>query len=258
MARRVIEKISRTRCPLRRSLMLFLAAVVLALSACNERNDAERPREQPLQVTRQPTMGGTYRRPLANDPSSLDPAKQVDLYAIAVAKQIFDGLVEFDSHLNVMPGLAQSWSASRDGLEWLFHLQQGVQFHSGREMSADDVVYSLSRLLDPTVGAHRSNVLDKVKGAADFSGWHNKQRQWDQGDRSLYRTDLPLRALSRLHQQPWHGGYLYRSPGGSPAHGCRLCHRARGYWPLSLRAVGSGARDRPRSQRALFSRPTSS
>jgi peptide/nickel transport system substrate-binding protein len=168
MARRVIEKISRTRCPLRWFLALSLAGVTLALSACNEWNDAERPREQPAQVTRQPTMGGTYRRPLANDPSTLDPAMEVDLYTVAVAKQIFDGLVEFDSHLNVMPGLAQSWSASRDGLEWSFNLHQGVQFHSGREMTADDVVYSLSRLLDPAVGATRSNVLDKVKGAATF------------------------------------------------------------------------------------------
>jgi oligopeptide transport system substrate-binding protein len=168
MACRVIEKISRTRCPLCCFLALSLAGVALALSACNEWNDAERPREQPSQATRQPTIGGIYRRPLANDPSTLDPAKQVDQYTVAVAKQIFDGLIEFDSHLNVMPGLAQSWSASRNGLEWSFNLHQGVEFHSGREMTADDVVYSLSRLLDPTVGATRSNVLDKVKGAAAF------------------------------------------------------------------------------------------
>jgi len=174
MARRVIERISRTRCSLRWFLALSLAGVTLALSACNEWNDAERPREQPSQVTRQPTIGGTYRRPLANDPSTLDPVKLVDQYTVSVAKQIFDGLVEFDSHLNVMPGLAQSWSASRDGLEWSFNLHQGVQFHSGREMNADDVVYSLSRLLDPTVGAPRSNVLEKVKGAAEFQAGTTK------------------------------------------------------------------------------------
>ena len=74
----------------------------------------------------------------------------------------------FDAHLNVVPALAQSWSASRDGLVWTFHLRKGVQFHNGREMSAEDVVYSLSRLLDPAVGSRNSPLLDKVKGAAEF------------------------------------------------------------------------------------------
>jgi oligopeptide transport system substrate-binding protein len=167
-ARRVIEKVSQTIRPSRWLIAFSLAVVTLAISACSERNEAERPREQPSQATRRPSVGGTYRRPLGNDPASIDPAKLVDSYATTVSKQIFDTLVEFDSHLNVMPALAQSWSASRDGLVWTFNLHQGVQFHNGREVSAEDIVYSLSRLLDPAVGSHRSDVLDKVQGAAEF------------------------------------------------------------------------------------------
>jgi oligopeptide transport system substrate-binding protein len=168
MARCVIETISRISRHIRWLTALSLAAVTLAISACSERNDAERPRGQPSQAPQKPTVGGTYRRPLANDPASIDPAKLVDLYAVAVANQIFDSLVEFDGHLNVIPGLAQSWSASRDGLIWTFALHKGVQFHNGREMNAEDVVYSLSRLLDPAVRSPRSWLLNKVKGAAEF------------------------------------------------------------------------------------------
>jgi len=167
-ARRVIEKILQTSRCLRWFIALSLAGVALAISGCSERKEAEGPREQPSQVMQRPSVGGTYRRPLANDPTSLDPAMLVDLYAAAVANQIFEGLVEFDSHLNVMPALAQSWSASRDGLVWIFNLHKGVQFHNGRELSAEDVVYSLSRLLDPTVHSPRSWFLNKVKGAAQF------------------------------------------------------------------------------------------
>jgi peptide/nickel transport system substrate-binding protein/oligopeptide transport system substrate-binding protein len=98
----------------------------------------------------------------------VDPAQIADIYAVAVATQIFDSLVEFDARLNILPALAQSWSASRDGLVWTFNLRKGVRFHNGREMNADDVVYSLSRLLDPAVGSRRSWFLDKVKGAAAF------------------------------------------------------------------------------------------
>ena len=143
-------------------------AVALAISACNEQNETKRPRDALSQVEGVPAIGGTYRRPLGQDPSSLDPAKIVELYGVAVANQIFDGLVAFDAHLNVVPALAQSWSASRDGLVWTFHLRKGVQFHTGREMHAEDVVYSLSRLLDPAVGSRSGPLLDKVKGAAEF------------------------------------------------------------------------------------------
>jgi oligopeptide transport system substrate-binding protein len=171
---RGIEKISQTSRHLRQFIALSLAAVTLTLSACSEQHEAEKPREHPSQVTRVPTVGGTYRRPLGNDPATLDPAKLVDLYASEVVTQIFDGLIGFDSHLNVIPALAQSWSASRDGLIWTFNLHKGVHFHNGHEMSAEDVVYSLSRLLDPSVGSHRSNVFEKVRGAAEFQAGTTK------------------------------------------------------------------------------------
>jgi len=167
--RRVIAKLSQASRPSRWFIRLsLLVAVTLAISACSEQNETKQPREDSSQVTQAPAVGGTYRRPLANDPSSLDPAKIVDSYGVAVANQIFDSLVEFDAHLNVVPALAQSWSASRDGLVWTFHLRKGVQFHNGREVSAEDIVYSLSRLLDPAVGSSSSPLLDKVKGAAEF------------------------------------------------------------------------------------------
>ena len=199
-----------------------------------------------------PAIGGTYRRPLAQDPSSLDPAKIADLYGVAVANQIFDGLVAFDAHLNVVPALAQSWSASRDGLVWTFHLRKGVQFHNGREMNAEDVVYSLSRLLDPAVGSRSSPLLDKVKGAAEFRAGTTKVLEGIKASRSLYRRGFPLRALRPLHQHPGHGPYIYSAPGRSRAVGSGLWNGACGHWSLSLRAMGAGTGDPSRDQQALF------
>jgi oligopeptide transport system substrate-binding protein len=168
-ARHVIAKLSQIwRASHRFAELSLLVAVALTISACGEQNETNRPREPSPERTPTPVIGGTYRRPLADDPSSLDPARIVDSYGVSVANQIFDGLVEFDSHLNVVPALAQAWSASRDGLVWTFHLRKGVQFHNGREMNAEDVVYSLSRMLDPAVGSPNSSLLDNVKGAAEF------------------------------------------------------------------------------------------
>jgi peptide/nickel transport system substrate-binding protein/oligopeptide transport system substrate-binding protein len=168
-AHRVLAKHAHTRRQWRRFPTLpILAALTLAISACSEQNETKRPPETPSQIMQTSAIGGTYRRPLRNDPSSLDPANIVDLYGVAVANQIFDGLVSFDAHLNVVPALAQSWSASRDGLVWTFRLRKGVQFHNGREMSAEDIVYSLARLLDPAVGSRNSPLLENVKGADAF------------------------------------------------------------------------------------------
>jgi peptide/nickel transport system substrate-binding protein/oligopeptide transport system substrate-binding protein len=115
-----------------------------------------------------PARGGVYRRPLRQDPVTLDPARVSDIYGRSVSQQIFDGLVQFDNTLTVVPALAQFWRASRDGLTWTFHLRQGVRFHHGRELTADDVVYSLTRLLDPRVRSGAATPFGTVKGAAEF------------------------------------------------------------------------------------------
>jgi peptide/nickel transport system substrate-binding protein/oligopeptide transport system substrate-binding protein len=85
-----------------------------------------------------------------------------------VSQQIFDGLVQFDQTLTVTPALAQHWKASRDGLVWTFSLRPGVRFHHGREVTADDVVYSLTRVVNPKLGSASADLFRNVKGAVDF------------------------------------------------------------------------------------------
>jgi peptide/nickel transport system substrate-binding protein/oligopeptide transport system substrate-binding protein len=107
-----------------------------------------------------------YRRPLGNDPATLDPGRISDIYGRSVSQQIFDGLVQFDQTLTIMPALAQFWKASRDGLTWTFMLRKGIKFHHGREVTAEDVVYSLARLLDPRAGA--PDLFSSIRGAQEF------------------------------------------------------------------------------------------
>ena len=109
-----------------------------------------------------------YRRPLGNDPQTLDPARVGDIFGRSVSQQIFDGLVQFDQTLTVTPALAQHWKATRDGLVWTFTLRRGVKFHHGREVTADDVVYSLTRLVDPKIKSAAADLFLNVKGAPEF------------------------------------------------------------------------------------------
>jgi peptide/nickel transport system substrate-binding protein/oligopeptide transport system substrate-binding protein len=99
---------------------------------------------------------------------TLDPARIADAYGRSVAQQIFDGLVQFDQTLTVLPALARHWKGSRDGLTWTFTLRQGVKFHHGREVTADDVVYSFSRLLDPAVKSGAADLFSGIRGAAEY------------------------------------------------------------------------------------------
>jgi oligopeptide transport system substrate-binding protein len=113
-------------------------------------------------------FGGTFRRMLGDNPSTLDSAFVNDIYGGNVVRQIFDGLVQFDAHLNVIPAIAEFWEASQDGRTWTFTLRRGVTFHHGREVTAHDVVYSFTRLLDPQRLGPVTEFFQYIQGAEDF------------------------------------------------------------------------------------------
>lgn len=147
----------------------FLSLVVILLLATAPSQPAwGQTKARPESPAQKPMYGGLYRRPLDNDPSTLDPAKISDTYGITVTQQTFDGLVRYDSTLNVIPAIAQSWKATRDGLVWTFYLRKGVKFHHGREVTADDFVYSFTRILDPHVKSRGAAIFEKVKGAQAY------------------------------------------------------------------------------------------
>ncbi len=124
------------------------------------------PPKKPDSTT--PIYGGTYRRPLDQDPLTLDPAKLNDIYGRAIVQQIFDGLVEYDEAMQIQPAIAESWMASRDGLTWTFKLRRSVRFHNGREVTAEDFVYSFTRLLDPQTARKEALLFYTIQGAEEY------------------------------------------------------------------------------------------
>jgi len=112
---------------------------------------------------------------LKDDPSSLDPAHIVDVPGGALAAKIYNGLVRFDRNAKIVPDIASRWDISEDGRTYRFYLREGVKFTDGREVTADDVVYSLRRILDPEVNSPRSWLLAEVKGASAFMKGESKE-----------------------------------------------------------------------------------
>lgn len=113
-------------------------------------------------------FGGTYRRPLQFMPKTLDPIFSTDIYAVTVIQQLFDGLVQFDKDLNIIPAVAKSWKISHDGFTYSFYLREGVKFHHGKEVTSNDFVYSFTRIIDPKTKSPGANFLDRVVGFKEF------------------------------------------------------------------------------------------
>ncbi len=80
------------------------------------------------------------------EPPNLDPtggaAAAIDEVVYA---NVFEGLTRYNADGTIAPGLAESWDVSEDGLTYTFHLREGVTFHDGSTMDAEDVVFSLDR-----------------------------------------------------------------------------------------------------------------
>ncbi|RME43627.1 MAG: ABC transporter substrate-binding protein, partial [Chloroflexi bacterium] len=84
------------------------------------------------------------------DAGTLDPALETSANSLAPATHIYEGLTDFEpGSTTPIPKLATSWEASEDGLEWTFHLREGVTFHDGTPFNADAVVFNFQRWWDP-------------------------------------------------------------------------------------------------------------
>lgn len=101
------------------------------------------------------TRGGVLRfsSGLFTPQDSLDPTKNIGDLQDIVQAMIAEALVTPDWDFNPSPRLAASWEASDDFREWTFTLREGVKFHDGRPFSAEDVAFTLRRLIDPDTGS---------------------------------------------------------------------------------------------------------
>jgi peptide/nickel transport system substrate-binding protein len=85
---------------------------------------------------------------LATPPTSMDPLFQQLGANQELAIHVFDTLLRMDETMNVQPGLAESWAPTEDPTVWEFRLREGVTFHNGAPLTAEDVVFSFNRALD--------------------------------------------------------------------------------------------------------------
>jgi oligopeptide transport system substrate-binding protein len=109
----------------------------------------------------------------SDGPESLDPALSRDLSSAFFIRQLFRGLTRLDHDLNPVPELADRIEISADGLTYTFHLRTNATFQNGRQINADDVIFSLSRAANPVTANGDLTLLGGPTFLSDIVGFQD-------------------------------------------------------------------------------------
>jgi peptide/nickel transport system substrate-binding protein len=111
--------------------------------------------------------GGVLKTGIQAPASDLDPIKVNNQGALAILGQSGEYLIFSDSKLKAVPRLAESWKPNRDGSQWTFKIRQGVKYHDGKPVTAEDVAATFNLHADPDSG---SNALSAFTGVLSKGG----------------------------------------------------------------------------------------
>jgi ABC-type transport system substrate-binding protein len=141
-----------------RIAILLSALLLLLLPGCSKHQQSIGP------------QNNTLRYALLSEPTTFDPALVQDGTTIDMLQNIYEGLVEWTPQNTLAPAIASSWRVSKDGKTYTFKIRKGVKFHSGKVVTADDVVFSIARSLAPQLDSPVAlTYLGDIVGAADFA-----------------------------------------------------------------------------------------
>lgn len=140
-------------------LSTALATVLTSLTALQIMSPAK---------AQEPKHGGNMIVTYKDDVATLDPAIGYDWQNWSMIKSVFDGLMDYNpGTTELRPGLAEKYEVSDDGKTYTFTLRKNVKFHNGRDLTANDVVYSLNRVVNPATQSPGQGFFSMIKGYDD-------------------------------------------------------------------------------------------
>ena len=132
-------------------LVMLTMAVTIALSGCSG-DKGEQKSTTENKLSGNPVEGGSIKVGISQDLDSLDPHKAVAAGTKEVLFNIYEGLVKPDKDGDLVEAVASSYSVSDDAKVYTFTLRDGVKFHNGNAVTAEDVKYSIDRCADTSNG----------------------------------------------------------------------------------------------------------
>ncbi|HLR73808.1 MAG TPA: peptide-binding protein, partial [Virgibacillus sp.] len=161
-------------------LVTLLISVAFIFAACgggddledameDEKEEAEETSEEE-EATGEAAEGGTVTIGTLSDPVLLLPTHSSDTASGDIEDIIFNQLVRIDEDIVIQPELAKDWEISEDGLTYTFEIHEGVTFHDGEPLTADDVAFTFNVFIDedytgPRAGYFRA--LEEVEALDD-------------------------------------------------------------------------------------------
>ena len=125
-------------------------------------------KDKPIVLGLEDRVAGGIFNMLWADPPTLDPHLTSDTTSAGIIVEIYGGLVTFDTNLNLIPDLAESWEISSDALTYTFKLRDNAVFHDGKEVTASDFKWSLERAAHPdTASPVAETYLSDIVGVKD-------------------------------------------------------------------------------------------
>ena len=115
-------------------------------------------------------QGGSMIVTYKDDVSTLDPAIGYDWQNWSMIKSLFNGLMDYKpGTTELVPDLAESFQITNDGKTYTFKLRQGVKFHNGRELTADDVKWSIERTINPKTQSPGAGFFGMIAGFEELN-----------------------------------------------------------------------------------------
>lgn len=157
-----------------------------------------------------------------DEPDDLDPHTVNGASTSSLLSSLFEGLVSYAGDgQTILPGVAESWEISADGLTYTFHLRSNARWSNGEPVTAQDFLESFLRVLDPAVGCEQANQAFPIVGARDFL----EGRSTDPNSVGLRAPDAHTFVTTLSHPAPyWLGLLAQQGP----------------LWPANLRSVDAG------------------
>ena len=116
-----------------------------------------------------PRAGGTFLFAAGSNIHTLDPHFAYDTLSTAACRLLYDGLLDYDYDGEMIPSLAAKLPAvSEGGRVFRFELRDGIKFHNGREVIAEDISWSMHRLLSERIGSPGYPFFKSIEGAAAY------------------------------------------------------------------------------------------
>ena len=157
----------------KRFLVPVALVAALALAACGKANTKTANDTKADTANEAAASGDTKELAIqvGPTPETIDPALNSSNDGGNMLQHLAEGLLKMDKNGNMIPGLAESYEVSDDGLTYTFKLRKGLKWSDGSDLTAKDFVYSWKRVADPNTAApYGQDVLGKVKGYEEAAG----------------------------------------------------------------------------------------